>query len=216
MKIKIGLNSASNIAEKIVVCIRCFTPILLVVLFLVVLDIREYFVYLKYSVGILMMAYLVSLIFIYYKKILDIFMLLPYDELMTSKIPRYYPKFMINSFCLTLAISILFYKDDINFIQYSYPALTFLCASRILQYRDGNAVKEFFGVVYSLVIIVIIFVFMRLMGVLSKFEETSVLAMSFIDIPNIAADDILSHIVLSIAVWAILSIFERLIFMSKK
>jgi hypothetical protein len=139
-----------------------------------------------------------------------------YDEIITSKIPTYYLKFIINAFFLTFAISILFYDKNINFLQYSYPALAFLCASRILQYKDEGVLNEFIEVIYGLVIIVILFAFMRLMGMLSKLEETSLLAMSFVNIPVITIEDIWLFVLLSISVWAILSIFERLKLVKQK
>lgn len=212
MQIKRELNPIINSIKKILIILLCFFPILVALLVT-----REYFLgYLFYSVQIFIMGFLISLVFEYYKQILNFFMLPPYDKIITSKIPTYYLKFIINAFCLTLAISILFYNENINFLQYSYPALAFLCASRILQYKDGGVLKEFFEVIYGFVIIVILFAFMRLMGVLSKLDETSLLAISFVNIPIIRKEDIGLFFLLSISVWAILSTFERLKLVKQK
>ena len=213
MQKKKELNPTINSIKKILIIPLCFIPILVVLLVT-----REYFIgYLIGSVQIFIMGFLISLVFKYYKQILNIFMLPSYyDGMITSKISTYYLKFIINAFCLTFAISILFYNENINFLQYSYPALAFLCASRILQYKDVGVLKEFIEVIHGLVIIVILFAFMRLMGVLSKLEESSLFAMSFVNIPVITKEDICLFVLLSISVWAILSIFERLKLVKQK
>ncbi len=183
------------------------TPILVMLLIT-----REFFPrYLFYAIEILIMSFLISLVFSYSKQILGFFMLPPHEEIITSKyFSTYYVKFMINAFFLTFSISILFYNKTTNFLQYSYPALTFLCASRILQYKRGDRVEEFLEVVYDFVIIIILFAFMRFMGTLSKLNDTSLLSMSFINIPIITKEDIQIFLLLSISVWALLSTFERL------
>ena len=76
--------------------------------------------------------------------------------------------------------------------------------------------KEFNEVIHSLVIVVVLFGFMRLMGMFSEPEGASFFAMSFVNIPLITIEDIGLFFTLSISVWAIVSIFERLILVNQK
>lgn len=209
MKVKHNLDGIVNRVKKSALYLLCFSP-LLVVLFLT----QEFFyAYLLYAFRILFMGILISLVFKHYKRILKLFMLPSYDEIITTKyVSTFYLKFIINVFCLTVLISILFYNESTNFVQYSYPALVFLCASRFLQ---NSAVNDFVEVIYGLTIVVILFAFMRLMGLLSKLEDSSLFAISFVNIPTITTEDMYLFILLSISVWAMLSICERLNFVNK-
>lgn len=212
MQIKRKLNPATDGIKKVFMMILCFLPFLVMLL-----ATREYFFdYLLFSVSIGLMSIMISLLFVHRKKIFDLFMLPSYDKMFFSKFPTYYLRFIINAFLLTFAISILFYDENINFWQYSYPALVFLCASRILQYRDEDALKEFIEVMHGLVLIVVLFAFMNFMGMLSKVEDTSLIAMSFVNIPVITIEDIMLFALLSISVWTILSISERLMLVMRK
>lgn len=209
MQIKRELNSAINNFKKKLLYILPILVMLLVT--------REYFIgYLFFSVAIIIMGYLISLLFVYHRQIFNIFMLHSYDNINFSKFLVNYLRFVINAFCLTFAISILFYEENINFLQYSYPALVFLCAHRFLQYRKNEMSNQFFEIVYSFVIIVLLFAFMRLMVLPSKFDVSSLISISFISIPIIAKEDIWLFVLLTFSVWALLSIIERLKLIKQK
>lgn len=212
MQIKRKLNPITDGIKKVFMMILCFLPFLVMLL-----ATREYFFdYLLFSVSIGLMSIMIYVLFVLLKKSFNIFMLFSYDKMILSKYPTYYLRFITNAFFLTFAISILFYNESIDFWQYSYPALVLLCASRILRYRNKDVLKEFIEVIHGLVIIVILFAFMRLMGMLSKVEDTSLIAMSFVNIPVITIEDIMLFALLSISVWTILSISERLMLVMRK
>ena len=209
MQIKRELNSAINSFKKIFLYIL---PILVMLL-----ATREYFIgYLFFSVEIIIMGYLISLVFVYHRQIFNVFMLPSYDKIRFSKFLAYYLRFVINAFCLTFAISMLFYNENINFLQYSYPALVFLCVHRFLQYRKNEMSNQFFEIIYSFVIIVLLFAFMRLMVLPSKLDVSSLLSISFINIPIITKEDIWLFVLLSFSVWTLLSIIERLKLIKQK
>lgn len=206
------LNPTTDGIKKVTMVVLCFLPFLIMLL-----NTREYFRnYLLDLVLIILMGIMISIIFPRLMESFNYFMSSSYDEMIFSKYPTYYLSFIINAFLLTFAISILFYNENIHFWKYSYPALVFLCASRILRHRYEHVLKEFVEIVHGLVIIVILFAFMRLMGILSKFEDTSLFAMSFVNIPIITIEDIRFFVLLSISVWTILSISERLMLVMRK
>jgi hypothetical protein len=211
MQIKREINPIIKSIENIFLILLCFTPILFVLLVT-----REFFLgYLYYALEIVIMGFLISIVFKYYKQVLKLFMLPSYEEMIAYRyISTYYIKFILNAFCLTFAISIVFYDENATFLQYSYPALAFLCASRILQNRNKEILGEFFEVIYGLVIAVILFAFMKLMGLFSKLEATSLLALPFINIPNITKDLTL-FVLLSLSVWVILLSFEQLMLVKR-
>lgn len=215
MKIERDSDPTINRIKNIIVILLCFSPILVILL-----ATREYFFgYLFYAIQIILMGLFISFIFPFFDQLLRDFIQPSYEKLITSKIPLYYLKFIINAFFLTLAISILFYEEGISFVQYSYPALALLCASRILQYRDGNRgmlLKKFIEYINSFVIIILLFICMRFMGVFSKLEDTSLLAISFVNIPTIKGENIAIFILLSLSVWVMLSMFERLKLVKQK
>lgn len=138
-------------------------------------------------------------------------MLPSYEEMISSKyIYFYYMQFMLNAFCLTIALSVIFYDENTTFLQYSYPVLVFLSASRFLQYANKELLREFFGVIYGLVISIILLLFMKLMNLIAKLESSSLLALPFIKISLITGEDFVLTLLLSFTVCALLSIFERL------
>lgn len=150
----------------------------------------------------------------YYRYVHLLFMLPSYEEMISSKyIYFYYMQFMLNAFCLTIALSVIFYDENTTFLQYSYPVLVFLVFlsdSRFLQYANKELLREFFGVIYGLVISIILLLFMKLMNLIAKLESSSLLALPFIKISLITGEDFVLTLLLSFTVCALLSIFERL------
>ena len=115
--------------DKLIKFLVCFTPFLIVLI-----GSGWSFRWLTYGFLIVLMGGIIYPTFIWYKGMLNAFMTHSYEELIL-KTSIYYLLFIINVFLLTLSISVIFYNENTQFFEYSYPALVVLCISRILVYR---------------------------------------------------------------------------------